>query len=111
MTNKSILDNWEEEFEKFVETQYNEKFGMSSTNRLNWGCEECGGGSDVDAEDDVKRFISLLLQVEKEKDKQRLLEGVEKMYKLAAPGTSDLSLGYDVALGDVKQLINKIYDK
>lgn len=73
---KDILENWEEEFEKLVTIKYVEKFGRGSTNRLNWGCEECGG---EDAENDIKQFISSLLQAQREHERARASNYLRKI--------------------------------
>ena len=91
---------WEEEFDKFVDKNYEEKFGLSSTFKLVWGCEECSGG---DAESDIKDFIRTLRQ----KDKERLLAAVKgKAFRSPKPWQID----HKKAIEEVLFLITEIYD-
>lgn len=54
MTLKELQEQKMKEFEEFVEIKHKNEYGMSSTYKLVWGCEECGG---EDAEQDIKNFI------------------------------------------------------
>lgn len=102
MTQNNENQAWEEEFDKFVDKNYEEKFGLSSTNKLNWGCEECGG---EDAESDIKNFIRTLRQ----KDKERLMEGLDKIEPpVCSP--EDITAYYSEAIDQIKNLLNQIYE-
>lgn len=72
--------NWKEKYKKFVEEKYKEKFqgegNLSSTNRLNWGCEECGG---EDAEEDIENFIEQFIS-ERDKECVEVFSLVKKAY-------------------------------
>lgn len=77
VTNKPT---WEDEWEKFVKNGYKEKFGLSSSNRLNWGCEECGGEN---AEEDIKQFISTKLA----EQRKEIIEKIEANFNFTVSTT------------------------
>lgn len=95
-----------EDFDKFVSKNYKKKFGLSSSNRLNWGCEECGG---QDAEEDIKEFISTSIQQLLAQRDEEIIKIIENMGRL---GLNQREKDWNAMLGwVVAELEDKLQKK
>lgn len=73
-----------------------------------WKSEPFDWNKPVYPEENVIKIV----EMERAKDKERLLEEVEKMYKRLQPlDKSDFVLGQQIATNDIKQWITKHYDE